>query len=77
MPAAKPSSGISGWLCAKSTDGSQCITKGDWDQGWIIFVDVDNAARVADAKDILRVRGALTERVSLTGNQAVRNYFSY
>lgn len=61
----------------KSTDGGQCATKGDWDQGWIIFVDVDNAARVADAKDILRVRGALGERVSLTGNQPVRNYVSY
>lgn len=61
----------------KSANGLECTTQDDWEQGWIVFVDADNAAQVADTGDILRVRGALGEEVSLSGNQPVRNYVSY
>ena len=61
----------------KSADGATCTTSGGWEQGWIVFVDVDNAAQVADPADILRSRGPLRGETTLTGNMPVRNYVSY
>jgi type IV fimbrial biogenesis protein FimT len=61
----------------KSADGEECTTQGDWEQGWIVFVDVDNAAQVAAPEHVLRTRETLRENTTLTGNQPVRNYVSY
>ena len=36
----------------KSADGASCTTSDDWDQGWIVFADLDNNATV-DAGDTL------------------------
>ncbi len=61
----------------KSEDGQECTTQGGWEQGWIVFVDAQNQAQVADPADILRVRGPLRAGMTLTGNMPVRNYVSY
>jgi type IV fimbrial biogenesis protein FimT len=61
----------------KSADGVTCTTQGDWDQGWIVFVDAEAQAQVADAGDILRVREALKDPMTLEGNMPVSNYVSY
>ncbi|GAB6057613.1 GspH/FimT family pseudopilin [Desulfonatronum parangueonense] len=61
----------------KSADGVDCVTSGNWDQGWIIFVDVENTGQVADAAYILKRRIALDGGSTLVGNTPVRNYISY
>lgn len=61
----------------KSADGLECTTAGGWEQGWIVFVDSGHAGQPADTANILRVRGPLRDKTTLTGNMPVRNYVSY
>lgn len=61
----------------KSSDGMACSVSGNWNQGWIVFVD-SGTIGTRDAADILlRVRGALSQGSILTGNYYVMNYISY
>jgi len=65
----------------KSSTGTACATSGYWDQGWIVFVDVDSgtAGTFDSGSDtILRVHAALTAGSTLKGNaDAVANYASF
>lgn len=64
-------------LC-KSSDGSTCNKTGDWTQGWVVFVDIDNNAVINSGVDIiLTVHSALINGDTLIGNSPVSNYISY
>lgn len=63
-------------LC-KSHDGLQCDRNGDWDQGWLMFVDRHHNAWVDDATNtILSVQIPL-QGLQLRGNTPVRHYISW
>ncbi len=63
-------------LC-KSSDGRLCTTAGNWEQGWIVFVD-DAAIGLREPKDeLLRVHGPLSRGSALTGNYHIVHYISY
>jgi len=65
-------------LC-KSSDGSACSTTGNWEQGWIMFQDVDNnASRDPDESRevVLKRQNPSSTGVTLSGNQNVANYLS-
>jgi type IV fimbrial biogenesis protein FimT len=61
----------------KSSNGSSCTTSGNWNQGWVIFVDGSVSGTRDQTDEILRVRGSLPNGTVLTGNQPVANYVSY
>jgi len=63
----------------KSSSGTECVTTGGWQQGWIIFKDgTDGVVGVVDASDaIVRVRGPLNGGNTLVGQAAVANLISY
>lgn len=63
-------------LC-KSADGATCTANGRWDQGWIVFHDVNNNAQADGGEEILRVYEALPADRALSGNLPVANYVSY
>jgi type IV fimbrial biogenesis protein FimT len=63
-------------LC-KTSDGASCTTAGRWDQGWIVFHDVNNNAQTDLGETILRVNEALPTNWVLQGNSPVANYVSY
>ena len=68
-------------LC-KSTDGANCTTDGNYQQGWIVFVDSSNAVGATtptvDAGEVvLRVYAALPSGMTLTGNTPVKSYVSF
>lgn len=63
-------------LC-KSADGASCTTGGSWDQGWIMFHDVNNNAQADSGETILQVNEALPTNWVLQGNTPVANYVSY
>ena len=63
-------------LC-KSSGGATCATSGNWDQGWMIFVDNSGNAAVETGEEILRVHEALTGGNTLVGNSNVSTYISY
>ena len=55
----------------KSADGSQCVTTGDWEQGWIIFNDSvrsGSSASVDTGETIIFAAPALTGGVVMKGN---------
>lgn len=65
-----------GTMC-KSADGEACTSAGAWEQGWIVFHDVNNNA-IRDADEALIQRtAALPEDWHMSGNLNVSRYISY
>lgn len=63
-------------LC-KSATGDACASSGGWEQGWIVFHDVNNNAAL-DAGEVLLLREqALPHPIRLAGNSQVASYVSY
>lgn len=63
-------------LC-KSTDGGSCANGGGWEQGWILYDDVDNNGRRSMDEAIVFRGQALPSGYVLTGNQNVARYLSF
>lgn len=63
-------------LC-KSGNATACATTGNWEQGWIVFVDDNNDASVDAGDTVLRVHGPLEGGDTLQGNGAMATYISY
>lgn len=54
----------------KSSDGANCASSGGWQQGWLIYTDVDNDKKPAST-DILRITKALGGGTTMLGNANV------
>ena len=65
-------------LC-KSSDGQSCATNDGYEQGWIVFTDVDDSASFdSGTEEIIRVVGSLSGGSTLRAtSDAVVNYVSY
>ena len=64
----------------KSSDQISCGGSGSWDQGWIVFADVNGDGVVTNpATNVLRVHGSLSGGVSLNGDAGsnLDDYVSY
>jgi type IV fimbrial biogenesis protein FimT len=60
-------------LC-KSANGVDCTTAGGWQQGWILFNDIDNNALKGPTEAIIHTEVALPANFSMT---FVDNYISF
>lgn len=58
----------------KSADGATCVLTGGWEQGWILFPDVDNNAVRGSAEDIIHTERALPAKYLTTAGD---NYISF
>jgi len=64
-------------LC-KSNDGANCAGGGDWQQGWIVFSDVNGDATVNVPVDqLLLVHEALDQRLTFGGTAGVDTFITY
>ena len=63
-------------LCP-SMDGVFCATGVGWDQGWIVFSDLDGTGERDSGEPILAVGQSISGGVQITGNTPVRRYISY
>lgn len=63
-------------LC-KTTGGGACARTGGWEQGWIVFHDVNNNATIDAGEVVLLREPALSGGIRLTGNSQVADYLSY
>jgi type IV fimbrial biogenesis protein FimT len=52
----------------RSSDGLNCATSGGWEQGWIIFNDLDNDGVIDTAETLLHQQNALPNGFLLTGD---------
>jgi type IV fimbrial biogenesis protein FimT len=62
-------------VCGSSTQTS--CTSGDWQQGWIVFVDTNDSATVDAGEDILEKVPALSGSFLLRGEGSLAEYVSY
>ncbi|MGH8274283.1 MAG: GspH/FimT family protein [Gammaproteobacteria bacterium] len=68
--------GLTVALCTKQ-DGRQCTTAGDWDDGWIIFVDRNaDLDREAD-ETLLRSKRPFADDNRLQGNRLLAHHLGY
>ncbi|MBK5940600.1 GspH/FimT family pseudopilin [Halochromatium roseum] len=63
-------------LC-KSDDEASCTTSGGYDQGWLVFVDLDQDATLDPVEPVLRVQGPLSGDQVLSGTSGVDNYIAF
>jgi type IV fimbrial biogenesis protein FimT len=63
-------------LC-KSAEGELCTSQGAWDQGWIMFTDLNNDGMRQGTEPVLRRQPRLPPGIRLAGNLAVAKYVSY
>jgi type IV fimbrial biogenesis protein FimT len=63
-------------LC-KSTNGTACVTTGNWAQGWIIFADQDNDRVFDVGETTLRVQGGTQGQISMLGSAQITSIISY
>jgi len=63
-------------LCP-SADGRHCAEDGRWEQGWILFPDVDADGDRGDDEPVIRVEPRSRQGVSVRGNRPLKDYVSY
>ena len=63
-------------LC-KSGDRRQCTDDGDWEQGWLLFVDENRSGQVEDDTVVLHREGAARDGITMRGNRPVEDYVSF
>ncbi|MFZ4479308.1 MAG: GspH/FimT family pseudopilin [Rhodoferax sp.] len=63
-------------LC-KSPDGLSCARNGGYEQGWIVFHDVNNNAALDEGEQIIELQGPVWGGLTLIGNTPVANYVSF
>lgn len=63
-------------LC-KSSNGETCASSGGWEQGWLVFHDLNGDAELGVGEAIVAKAGPLSPGVTLRGNSPVSRYVSY
>jgi type IV fimbrial biogenesis protein FimT len=63
-------------VMCKSSDGSQCASTGGWEQGWIVFQDVDNTDDVSGSDTVL-LRQTAAPLVQIAVTSAFANRIAY
>lgn len=51
-----------------SANGTACATSGEWQQGWIVFNDVDNDSAVDTGETVIQVQQSLSADYNFTGD---------
>ena len=62
--------------CASAT-GTSCAASGGWEQGWMVFHDINNNAAPDPGEPIIQVRQRLADGLVLTGSFSGAKYVSY
>ncbi|MDC8445333.1 MAG: GspH/FimT family pseudopilin [Nitrosomonas sp.] len=60
-----------------SLDGSNCSNSGGWEQGWTVFVDLDNDGSRDNGEEIIHATPSLQAGYSFSGNGNVSSYISF
>jgi type IV fimbrial biogenesis protein FimT len=63
-------------LC-KSGDGVTCAATGGWEQGWLVFHDMNNDGQHDESEEVLQRAQSLSSGLRLRGNMNVARYISY
>ncbi len=68
-------------VCKSPAPYNICTNAGDWEQGWILFTDIDGNNQYTAAGDgangILRIHEALTGGITLSGDSNIANNIAF
>jgi type IV fimbrial biogenesis protein FimT len=64
-------------VMCKTKEGRSCVTAGGWEQGWIVFHDLNNNAELDEGESVVWHQQALESDIKITGNTPVASYISY
>ena len=64
-------------ICKRDTTGTGCVAGGDWQQGWIVFSDVNGDASVDAGEPILLNHVPLDSRMTFGGTAGVATSITY
>ena len=65
-------------VICKSEDGEKCTRRGEWGQGWIVFVDNDHNRRRSEDERLVQVQGKLPDNTQLKYRAfGSRHYVTY
>jgi type IV fimbrial biogenesis protein FimT len=63
-------------LC-KSPDRRQCADAGGWEDGFIVYVDVNRDGQIDTDEPVLRIDGPAPQGITVRGNRPLDDYVSY
>jgi len=63
-------------LCP-SASGTACAASGGWQQGWLVFHDINNNAALDAGETLILSQSGMPDGFRLTGNSSVADYISY
>ena len=63
-------------MCVAVSD-TVCATPGHWNQGWLLFEDVNNDGLLDPAERLIHYQAALHNQLLIKGNSQVSRYISY
>jgi type IV fimbrial biogenesis protein FimT len=61
----------------KSRDRTRCSDAGDWDAGWLMYVDENHSGQIDDDERLLATEGPAPAGITVHGNRPVADYVSY
>lgn len=65
-------------ICKRNTAGTGCVAGDDWQQGWIVFSDIDGDANVDGTTDEILLRHeALHANITFRGTTDVDTFITY
>ena len=64
-------------LCKKNPAGTACVAGGDWQQGWIVFSDINGNAAVNGGEIVLLNHEALDDSITFGGTAGIATAVTY
>ncbi len=64
-------------ICKSNIAGTGCVTTGDWQQGWIVFSDINGNAAVDAGDTVVLNHEALDTRITFNGTAGVTNSITF
>jgi len=63
-------------LC-KSNGGGSCSDQGNWESGFLVYVDQNRDGKIDDGEPVLEIGGAASRGITVSANRPVDDYVSY
>lgn len=64
-------------ICKSNNDGDKCVGGGDWQQGWLVFTDLDADGNLDGDDTIIFVNQALDDQITFGGTAGVDDSITF
>ena len=64
-------------ICKSNDDATNCVGGGDWQQGWLVFTDLNADGNIDGDDTIVFINEALHEQLTFGGTAGVTNFITF